>query len=85
MIDRDKIKAILYKEKWTEVYNKNNVNECFNEFQKIIRRVIDRSTIFNSINFKKRLLKECMSTLYSNVLLRIIIFWKLENKHITLE
>jgi len=62
IIDHDKIKKNLIKEKWTEVYNKNNANECFFEFQKIISSYIHKSTTFKKITSKNFRLKEWMST-----------------------
>lgn len=61
MIDYDKYKVFLYKGKLTKVYNKNNVNKCFNEFQKIISRVIGRLTISKVLISKRSHLKERMS------------------------
>lgn len=61
IIDHDKIKKILLDENWTKVYNRNNANECFSEFHKIISNYINNSTTFKNISTKNVRLKEWMS------------------------
>jgi hypothetical protein len=61
MIDHNKIKCLLQTEKWSVIYNKTNVNECFNTFQNIISKAIDISTVNKVISCKNKRLKEWMS------------------------
>jgi hypothetical protein len=61
IIHHDKIKNLLSNEKWISVYDKNNVNECFNEFYKIISNIINKSTTSKIITSKNRRLKEWMT------------------------
>jgi len=42
IIYHKKMKKCLFEEKWTEVYNDNNANECFSELQKIISSYINK-------------------------------------------
>lgn len=60
-IDHDKIKKLLYEENWMEMYNKNNANECYSEFQKIISNNINESTTSKKITSKNFRLKKWMS------------------------
>lgn len=55
------IKRLLQTEKWSEIYNKTNVNECFNAFQNIISKAFDISTVTKVISYKNKRLKEWMS------------------------
>lgn len=62
IIDHNKIiKRLLPTEKWSKIYNKINVNECFNAFQNIISKAIDISIVTKVINCKNNRLKEWMS------------------------
>jgi len=61
IIDHDKMRKLLFDEKWKEVYNKNNANECFSEFLKIISTCINKSTTYKKITSKNFRLKEWMS------------------------
>jgi len=61
IIDHNKIKCLLQTEKWSEIYNKTNTNECFNTFQNIISKAIDISTVNKVISCKNKRLKEWMS------------------------
>lgn len=54
VMDQDKLKTFLSKEIWTSVYCKNDVNESFNEFYKIISNIIDSSTTSKVIISKNR-------------------------------
>jgi len=61
IIDHDKMRKLLFDENWTEVYNKNNANECFSEFLKIITTYINKSTTSKKITSKNFRLKEWMT------------------------
>lgn len=51
-LDHDKFNTFLSKENWTSVYSKNNKNDCFNEFYKIISKIINRSMTSKVITSK---------------------------------
>lgn len=61
LIYHDKIKKFLYEEKWTDGYNRNNANEYYSEFQKIISTYINKTTNSKKITSKNVRLKEWMS------------------------
>jgi len=60
IINYDKLKSILCKEKWMSVYTSNSVN-FLSAFQKTITNAINDSTTSNYVNFKNKRLKEWMS------------------------
>jgi len=60
-IDYKSITSILANENWTEVYDAyNDVNHCYNVFDKIIKNAIDKSTTRIILRLKNIHLKEWM-------------------------
>jgi len=61
VINYDKLKLLLYKEKWINIYESNSVNGCVSDFQNIIMKAINESSITKNINSKNKKLKEWMT------------------------
>lgn len=61
-IDYKSITSILANENWTDVYDAyNDVNHCYNVFDKIIKNAIDKSTTHIILRSKNIRLKEWMT------------------------
>lgn len=61
VINYDKLKLLLCKEKWINIYESNSVNGCVSDFQNIIMKAINESSITKNINSKNKKLKEWMT------------------------
>lgn len=61
MLNYDKLKQILYNEKWTKIYESNSVDVWTTHFQNIIMNAINESLTTKNINSKNKRLKEWMS------------------------
>jgi len=61
IIDYNLITSILANEKWTEVYDASDVNSCYDVFDKIIKKAIDKSTTQILLKSKNKRLKEWMT------------------------
>lgn len=61
VINYDKLRFILSKEKWKNVFNSNSVNFCLSDFQKSIINAINESSSTKYVNFKNKTLKEWMT------------------------
>lgn len=60
-INYNKLNEILTKENWNEVYNNNNVNECFNVLIGQVDSAISMTTTTKTANSKNKHLKEWMT------------------------
>lgn len=61
VINYDKLKQMLYNEKWTKIYESNSVDVCTTNFQNTIMNAIKKSLTTKNINSKNKRLKEWMT------------------------
>jgi hypothetical protein len=61
MIDYKKLNEFFNNEKWIELLNCNDVNECVNIFLKTVIHYLELSTTVKKINSKNKRLKEWMT------------------------